>query len=288
MRSVQAGANLLLALLLAAGVSNAQQNNNNNNKNKEVKMSTIQSNKEVARRLYEQCLNQQNLQLLPDLVSDDFTGAQGKKGAAAFGETLVPLINAFPDIQYTIEDLVGEDDKVVVRWKWQGTHTGTFAGFAPTGRIVTNEGVGVFNFKDGKIVSAAVQTDRLGFLQALGVLPANPASLSNGSTHKDKVSFIDKFFIPAAAKKEFYDRMSINRDFIKKLPGFITDAAYVHTDDNGNLICITVAQWENKEAMNKARETVQAEYKKQGFDMAEMVKRLNITVDRGIYTELDH
>ena len=285
MKSVNTGANLLLALLLAGWVSNAQQKNNNN-KNKEVKMNTTQNNKEVVRRLYEQCLNQRNLQLLPDLVSDDFTGAQGEKGAAAFGETLVPLINGFPDIQYTIEDLVGEGDKVIVRWKWQGTHTGIYNGFAPTGRVVTNEGMGVFNFKDGKIVSTTVQPDRLGFLQALGVLPANPAVLSNNN--KDKVFFIDKFFIPAAAKKEFYDRMSINRDFIKKLPGFITDAAYVHTDDNGNLICVTVAQWESKEAMNKAREVVQAEYKKQGFDMAEMVKRLNITVDRGVYTELDH
>jgi steroid delta-isomerase-like uncharacterized protein len=249
-------------------------------------MNTTQNNKEVVRRLYEQCLNQRNLQLLPDLVSDDFTGVQGKKGAAAFEETLVPLINAFPDIQYTIEDLVGEGDKVIVRWKWQGTHTGTYTGFAPTGKVVTNEGMGIFNFNDGKIASTTVQPDRLGFLQALGVLPANPASLVN-NIHKEKVSFIDKFFIPAAAKKEFYDRMSINRGFIKKLPGFITDAAYTYTDDNGNLICITVAQWENKEAMNKAREVVQAEYKKQGFDMAEMLKRLNITIDRGIYTEMD-
>jgi hypothetical protein len=60
----------------------------------------------------------------------------------------------------------------------------------------------------------------------------------------------------------FYERTSINRKFIKILPGFIEDAAYEYTDKDGNLICITVAVWENVQALNKAKEAVQAEYKK--------------------------
>lgn len=101
------------------------------------------------------------------------------------------------------------------------------------------------------------------------------------------VSFIDKFIIPDAAKAEFYERMQINRSFIRTLPGFIEDAAYTNTDDNGNLICITVALWENREAVNKAKEAVQAEYRKQGFDPAAMYERLHITMDRGVYVPMD-
>ncbi|HMH22995.1 MAG TPA: hypothetical protein VK563_14510 [Puia sp.] len=118
-------------------------------------------------------------------------------------------------------------------------------------------------------------------------MPAiHPDKSTQHKVNTHKVSFIDKFLIPPAAISEFYERMGMNRSMIKILPGFIEDAAYHYTDDNGNLICITIAHWENMKALNKARETVQTEYKKQGFDTAEMFKRLNIQADRGIYTEL--
>jgi hypothetical protein len=100
-----------------------------------------------------------------------------------------------------------------------------------------------------------------------------------------KQIFIDKFFVPQPAIREFTERMSINRSFIRTLPGFITDAAYEQTDEQGNLIVITIAQWENEDVLRKAKEAVQAEYKKQGFDLPEMLKRLNITMDRGSYRE---
>lgn len=110
--------------------------------------------------------------------------------------------------------------------------------------------------------------------------------MSTIQKNKDQVYFIDKFFVPAAAKKEFYERVKINRSFIATLPGFIEDVVYEYTDNNDNSICITVARWENLDAMNKAKEAVQAEYKREGFDPAELIKRLNISADRGTYKEL--
>jgi heme-degrading monooxygenase HmoA len=104
--------------------------------------------------------------------------------------------------------------------------------------------------------------------------------------NKDQVRFIDKFFVPAPAKREFYERMQINRQFIKSLPGFIKDEVYVNTDDQNNLNCITIALWDSLDAVTKAKERVQAEYKRQGFDIAEMMKRLNIKMERRIYKDL--
>lgn len=278
---------LVLALLLIPRVSDAQATTKNKHtKNKEVIMTAIQGNKEVIRNLYEESLNKRNMALLRELISPDYVGVRGVKGAAGFEEPIVPLLKAFPDIQWNIETLVGEEDKVVVKWKWRGTHTAPFANFEASGKTISNEGVGIFELKNGKIIKSQVQTDRLGFLQELDVLPLDLTLLSVKKHTKDQVRFIDKFFVPHAAKAEFYERMRINRSFIKNLPGFIEDAAYEYTDADGNLICITVALWENNEALNKAREAVQAEYKKQGFDAAEMFKRLNITADRGIYTEV--
>lgn len=113
----------------------------------------------------------------------------------------------------------------------------------------------------------------------MSILLSNPAATAS----PDTPHFIDKFFIPAAAINEFMERMKINRNFIKTLPGFVQDVAYQYSDENGNLICITVAEWESMDAMNKAKEAVQAEYAKEGFNPAEMMKRLNISMDRAIY-----
>jgi len=95
--------------------------------------------------------------------------------------------------------------------------------------------------------------------------------------------FIDRFIVPEKAKQEFTERMNINRSFIKNLPGFIEDTVYERVDEQGNLIVVTVAVWANPEAIKKAKEAVQAEYQKQGFNVQEMLTRLNIIIDRGVY-----
>jgi len=253
-------------------------------------MSTIQRNEAVVRRVYEQSFNKRDFGSLRELLSDEYPGFEGVKGPEGFIKPVQGLINAFPDIQYTIEDLFGEGDKVVVRWRWSGHHMGTFRDYAPTGKTITNDGMAIFVLKDGKIINGVVQTDRLGFLQEINAVPTNPGkpAQENANTfvHQDKISLIDKFFVPIASKAEFYERMHINRSFLNNLPGLIRQDAYEYTDQDGNLVCVTVAQWESKEAIAKAKEAVQAEYKKEGFDMPGMLKRLNITMDRGIYTDV--
>jgi steroid delta-isomerase-like uncharacterized protein len=248
-------------------------------------MSPIESNKGIVRKLFEESLNKGKLELLPDLFAADFTGPQGEKGPVAFRMTIEPLLKAFPDIHYTIKYLVAENDKVAVSWTWQGTQTGQFRNIPATGKVISNEGMAVFVLKAGKIVSASTQTDRLGFLQGLGALPTDLTSLA--PPQKGEINFIDKFFVPAGAIGEFHERTHINRRFIKTLHGFITDAAYERKDEDGNLICVTVARWSSLEAVSKAKEAVQEEYKKEGFDLMAMMMRLNITVDRGLYTMVD-
>jgi len=273
---------LMSAVLLMTGISQAQ-GIDNNTKNK--KMSTPQKNEEIIRRLFEEAMNKRDFALLKDLISEDYVGPQGGKGAEGFEKPTLPIFAAFPDIQYHIQDLFGEDDKVVVAWKLQGTQAQPFNGLPATGRKVNNDGMAIFTLKDGKVTSGQVQTDRLGFLQEMGVLPQNPAQIyAQAAASKSGINLIDKFFIPAAAKTEFYERMRINRNFIKTLPGFLKDEAYEYTDDNGNLVCVTIAHWADKAAVAKAKEAVQAEYKREGFDMPAMLKRLNITIDRAVYT----
>jgi steroid delta-isomerase-like uncharacterized protein len=277
-----------IATLTIPGTINAQTINNNikHNKNKDMITNTAQQNKELIRTIYTECLNKRNFHLLKDLISEEYTGISGAKGAAGFQEPTQVLIKGFPDMQWIVTNLIAEDDKVFVSWKAEGTHKNTFNNIPATGKKISSDGMGVFTLKDGKVISTRVLTDRVHFLQELEVLPADINVLFNKKANKDQVNFIDKFFVPAAAIKEFKERVRINRELIKKLPGFIEDAAYEYADKDGNLIFITVALWQNNEALNKAKEAVQAEYKKDGFDMPAMVKRLGITVDRGVYTQI--
>jgi predicted ester cyclase len=278
----------LLSMLMIPGMVNAQATNNTikNNKNKEMIMNTTQQNKEVVRKIFEEGINKRNLDLLKELISDDYAGALGKKGAAGFTEPVLPLIKAFPDIKWNITELIAEGDKVVLSWKWQGTEKAPYYENIPAaGKPITNDGMAIFTLTNGKVTHTQVLTDRLGFLQSMDILPADINKLVGKKALNGQVNFIDKFLVPAPAIKEFKERVKINRDFIKKLPGFIEDAAYEYTDNDGNLILVTVATWQNQEALNKAKEAVQAEYKKTDFDAPAMFKRLNITMDRGIYTQ---
>ena len=101
-----------------------------------------------------------------------------------------------------------------------------------------------------------------------------------------KQIFIDQFIVPATAQQDFKERMKINRDFIKKLEGFIEDRAFERYDEQGNLICITTAIWQNEDVLQKAKEAVQQLYQQQGFDMKAMLQRLNIRMERNTYQEI--
>ena len=142
-------------------------------------MTTIENNKAIVKKVYEEALNKRNMGLLQDLIAEDYVGLKEKKGAAGFEEPVAPLIKAFPDIQWHIEQLIGEGDKVLVWWKWEGKHAAPFTGIEATGKTVVNEGVAVFELKGGKITKGKVQTNRLGFLQQLGVLPLDLTPLYN-------------------------------------------------------------------------------------------------------------
>lgn len=263
---------LVSAMLLLPTISFSQQ--------KELKMSAMEKNKAMIQGLYENVLNQRNIALLSQYIAPAYTGPTGGKGAAGFEAPILSLIKSFPDIRWTLSEVIAEGNKVAVKWTWHGTHAGDFQQIPATGKTIDLTGTAIYECQDGKVVALDLRTDRLGFLTALEVLPADIATAPVAG----QVQFIDKFLVPAAGIAEFKERVALNRRFIKKLPGFISDAAYEHTDEQGNLVYVTIAQWENKAAVAKAKEQVQAWYQQEGFDMPGMMKRLGVVMDRGLYS----
>ncbi|HWB28467.1 MAG TPA: hypothetical protein VG738_23505 [Chitinophagaceae bacterium] len=100
-----------------------------------------------------------------------------------------------------------------------------------------------------------------------------------------QVFFIDRFIMPVASKEAFLQRANINRSLIKTLPGFVEDNFYEQYSD-GQYRCVTVAVWQDEQAIANARSVVTEEYKRQGFDMPAMMKQLNIQMERGVYNRL--
>jgi predicted ester cyclase len=95
----------------------------------------------------------------------DATGAQALKQVWAL------LLQAFPDLHLTIEDLIGEDDKVVARIVVTGTHLGDYMGLEPTGKSIAYDEIFIFRFAGGRVVETWGVVDVFSQMKQLGVIP---------------------------------------------------------------------------------------------------------------------
>jgi steroid delta-isomerase-like uncharacterized protein len=95
----------------------------------------------------------------------DATGAQALKHVWA------ALLQAYPDLHLTLEDIIAEGDKVVVRQTVTGTHRGEYVGLAPTGKSVTYNEIFIFRFVNGRIAETWGVVDVFSQMKQLGVIP---------------------------------------------------------------------------------------------------------------------
>ena len=87
------------------------------------------------------------------------------QGAEAFKEHVRLVKAAFPDIRFTVDEIIAEGDKVAVRWTLRGTHMGEWRDMAPTGRQVRISGTGIVRIADGKIQEWHEHHDALGLME---------------------------------------------------------------------------------------------------------------------------
>ena len=139
-------------------------------------MST-EANKAIARRFFEDIFSQGNLAVADEIIASDYQdcgpGAIPGLPPGPEGSKMLVTVyrNAFPDINFTIDEQIAEGDTVVTRWTATGTHKGELAGIPPTGRSVTVVGVAVDRVVNGKLVVGWDISDRYGMLEQLGVIP---------------------------------------------------------------------------------------------------------------------
>jgi heme-degrading monooxygenase HmoA len=105
---------------------------------------------------------------------------------------------------------------------------------------------------------------------------------------KTNVALIDKLSIPAASIDEFLHQTKIIGEFLRTLPGFISQQAFASKDSEGNMTLITVAIWEDQDALGKAKNAVQTEFERLNLHPQELFKRLNVKMERSVYRILDN
>lgn len=135
---------------------------------------SIETNKAIVRRYFEQVINEKRYDLADEFLVDsvEFHGVGPSViGRKAVAEFYAMFGAAFPDWHTTIDDIVAEGDKVVVRTTSNGTHQGEFQGIPATGKPFTQYMINIIRLTNGKIVEARLQTDMLSMMQQLGLMP---------------------------------------------------------------------------------------------------------------------
>ncbi len=140
-------------------------------------MSTEQ-NKQVVLKLYE-LLNNGDAERVGELATQDFVEHDPLPGQ---GNGRGGVVDRFSMIvgglapHFTVEDVIAEDDKVVVRWTNAGTHVAEFAGIPATGRPFTIGGIDIYRLANSSICEHWHVIDQLSMLAQLDLLPAPVAT----------------------------------------------------------------------------------------------------------------
>jgi steroid delta-isomerase-like uncharacterized protein len=142
--------------------------------------------KTIVRRLYEDVWNKRKLELVSDLISpshalhdNNFPGSS--VGPEAYRAQMATYLAAFPDLRFTVEDIVAEKDKVAASWSLSGTHKGEIWGVRPTNKKMCLDGITIHHIANGKIIDSYISSDALGLMRQLGLVPAHPQPKSAAS-----------------------------------------------------------------------------------------------------------
>ena len=136
-------------------------------------MSIEEENKARHHQLIEEVFNKKNLELVPDFFAPGFIDHMpvdelyGEKGT----NFTTMLFQAFPDLHWTVEDMIAEGDKLTTRITMEGTFKGEYLGNAPTGNKVKLSMIIITKWRDGKEVEAWAVYDQLALYRQLGITP---------------------------------------------------------------------------------------------------------------------
>ncbi len=139
----------------------------------------VEQNKRIVHRLYDELFFKWNFAVVDELISPDFLGhempPEMPRGPEGIRQFYGGIRAGLPDVQLTVKDMIGEKDKVVVRWSARATHRGIFLGIPATGKAVSFTGLAVYRLSKGKIVERWAEVNLLGVSEQLRATAAPPS-----------------------------------------------------------------------------------------------------------------
>ena len=134
---------------------------------------TVETNKATVRRYIETVIGKGHTHLVEEFLVEgiELHGTGLAPGLAAVEEWAAMLDSAFPERQMSIDDVVAEGDRVVIRTTLHGSQQGEMQGIPATGNPVTQPSITIFRLANGKIAEGWFASDNLSLMQQLGVIP---------------------------------------------------------------------------------------------------------------------
>lgn len=145
----------------------------------------IEANKAVYRRMVEEVVNQGDFSVIEELFHADYHDHVAPPGSPPGLEGVRSIFTmfrtAFPDVKFTIDQMVGEGNYVATLVHGEGTQDGPFMQFPPSGKHAVWRSVGFFRVEDGLIREHWGIPDLLGLLIQIGIIPPPDAESARGS-----------------------------------------------------------------------------------------------------------
>ena len=137
---------------------------------------TAEANKQVMSRFVE-FINMASEKLAMEIISPDAIfyvpgRSEPMRGPAGYLSIIQMMRQGFPDIRWTLEEMVAEGEKVAARFTMRGTHSGTFFGVSPSGNKISVQALNMYRLSQEQIVEEHGQPDMLALLRQIGALPA--------------------------------------------------------------------------------------------------------------------
>ncbi|HEY7416119.1 MAG TPA: ester cyclase [Ktedonobacteraceae bacterium] len=137
-------------------------------------MST-EENKAIARRCLE-AITDKDFSVIDQLYAPTYIrhdpDSPQVRSREDYRQYLMGLCATFPDLHFTVDDVIAEGDKVVCRFSVRGTQTNPWRGLPATGKQVAITGINISHIAENKVVADWFNTDIFGLAQQLGVIPA--------------------------------------------------------------------------------------------------------------------
>jgi steroid delta-isomerase-like uncharacterized protein len=136
---------------------------------------SAETNKLVMSRFLD-FINTANEKLANELISPDAIfhvpgRSEPVQGPAGYLAIIGMMRGGFPDIQWTLEEMIAEGEKVAARFTMRGTHRGAFFGVPPTGKPIVIQAMNIYRLSKGQFVEERGQPDLLSLLQQIGAVP---------------------------------------------------------------------------------------------------------------------